>query len=548
MKRRIATLLLAAAMTLSLAACGSPSADNTTPGAPGSNSQAPTASDSGSTGPKAINIGIVTDPQAVNPINDNNGTSFELSKIMFLPLMSINDQLEFVPALAEEITTEDNITYTIKLRQDVKWSDGEPLTADDVVFTLNLVTNPQVGATLASYFNSVAGTESTGWMPEGTTSLEGVNKVDDYTLTITCKTAVATSSFLSNIANRLRTVPQHVLQDIPAENVLQSDFAQAPRVGNGAFVFDEYMSGQYVSMVANPGYYKGAPKLDRINFVILTTTQIATQLETGEIDMAYPGSVDSGDYESLTSLPFITALDGDPVSVRNLIINNNKVDNVMARQAMNLAIDRALIVDRMMGGYADAQATVVTTASPYYNAAANAVQFDPDQARQLLTDSGWDASQTLTLNVASGSELNTRIATLVAQELTDVGFHVEISESDMATLMSGLFSRNFDLALMNITDDPMNLPFNFSALVQASSDWTGYQNDRMEELLTTITSLADDATIAAAYREIQEIIARDVPAVTIYVSRPLLFMNTRVTHGQPKLYGMFADLELWDVQ
>ena len=546
MMKKFMALLLAVIMTLSLAACGN------TPGtesAPGSQSTPDTSSSAApSEVNKVINIGITTDPQVVNPLNDNNGTAFEISKIMFMPLMGINDKLEFVPALAKEVTTEDNVTFVIRLQEGIKWSDGEEVTADDVVFTMNLITNPAVGSTVASYLNCVLGTESTGWMAEGVSQLEGVAKVDDYTLTVTCKSPVATTTFLCNVANRLRAVPEHVLKDIPAENVLQSDFALAPTVGNGPFLFKEYVSGQYVSLVANPNYYKGAPKLSQLNLVILSTTQIATQLETGEIDMAYPGAVESSDYDALLALSHIRALEGDPVSVRNLIINNAKVDNVKARQAMNLAIDRALIVERMMGGYANAQATIVTPASKYYNAEANQVTYDVEKAKQLLAESGWDASQTLTLNVASGSELNTRIATLVAQELETVGFHVEISESDMATMMSGLFGRQFDLALMNITDDPMNLPFNFSAICRSASDWTSYHDERMEELLEVITSLADEATIAAAYSEIQEILARDVPAVTLYASCPLLFMNTRITHGEPRLYGMFSDLELWDVQ
>lgn len=540
--RKMMALLLAVLMVLSLAACGRDPGTATTPG---TNTGEPSGSVPAE---KVITVGITTDPQVVNPLNDNNGTAFTLSTIMFLPLMEISDELEFVPALASEITTDDNIVFTVKLQENIKWSDGEAVTADDVIFTMNLITNPVVGSTVASYLNCVVGTESTGWMPEGTSVLEGVAKVDEHTLTITCKEPVSTTSFLCNVANRLRTVPQHVLQDVPAENVLQSDFALSPTVGNGAFLFKEYVSGQYISMVANPGYYKGAPRLSQLNFVILSSTQMATQLETQEIDMAYPGSVESGDYDSLINLSHISTKEGAPVSVRNLIINNDKVDNVMARQAMNLAIDRALIVDRMMGGYANAQATIVTSASKYYNAEANETRYDVEEAKRLLADSGWDASQTLALNVASNSELNTRIATLVAQELELVGFDVEISESDMATMMSGLFSRQFDLALMNITDDPMNLPFNFAAICQSSSAWTGYHDERMDELLSIITSLADEAAIAAAYSEIQEILARDVPAVTLYASCPLMFMNNRVTHGEPKLYGMFADVELWDVQ
>ncbi|MCI8539107.1 MAG: hypothetical protein HFF18_10685 [Oscillospiraceae bacterium] len=351
------------AKLLSLAACGSNPGGEPAPGTETNSGAAPSSAPAGE---KAVNIGITTDPQVVNPPNDNNGTAFEISKIMFIPLMDISEDLEFVPALAREVTTEDNITFTIRLQEGIKWSDGEDVTADDTIFTLNLITNPQVGSTVASYLNCIQGTESTGWMPEGTSALEGVAKVDDYTLTVTCKEPVADSTFLSNVAYRLRTVPEHVLKDVPLENVLQSDFALSPTVGNGAFLFQEYVSGQHVSLTANPNYYKGAPKLARLNLVILSATQVATQLETGEIDMAYPGSVESGDYDGLLALSHIRSLEGDPVSVRNLIINNQKVDNVQARQAMNLAVDRALIVDRMMGGYANIQATIVTPASKYY--------------------------------------------------------------------------------------------------------------------------------------------------------------------------------------
>lgn len=545
-RRKFAALLLAVGMVMSLVACGGK--NNTTPSSTEGAKAGTETNASSETGDKVINVGITTDPQSVCPLNDNNGIAFEISAIMFMPLVELNDQLEYENALAENITTEDNVTFTVALKQGIKWSDGESVTADDVIFTLNTITNPAVGSTVASYLNCILGTEDTGWRAEDTEYLEGVEKIDDYTVAVTCKNPMTMETFKASVGKRLRTVPEHVLKDVPAENILQSDFAIAPTVGNGAFLFDEYVSGQYVSLVANADYYKGVPKLSKLNMIILTTTQMATQLETGEIDIAYPGSVESDDYEQLMSLPHISAAQGDPISIRELIINCNKVDNVKARQAMNLAIDRTMIVDGMMGGYANAQATVVTDASKYYNEEANKTTFDAEKAKQLLEESGWDASQTLTLNVASGSELNTRIATLVSQELQQVGFNVTISESDMPTLMSGLFAGEFDLALMNITDDPMNLPFNFSALVDSASDWTGYSNEHMQELLGVIVSMADESEIAAAYAEIQEIIAEDVPAVTLYASRPMLFKNTRVTYGEPKLYGMFCDLEQWDVQ
>ena len=106
--------------------------------------------------------------------------------LVFLPLVELNAELEFVPQLAESITTEDNLTFTIKLRDDASWSDGAPVTAQDVAFTLAIGADP-VSANIALPLYAVEGTDDDGFIESGAQEISGVKVIDDKTLTVTCK-------------------------------------------------------------------------------------------------------------------------------------------------------------------------------------------------------------------------------------------------------------------------------------------------------------------------------------------------------------------------
>ena len=200
---------------------------------------------------KSVNIAVTSTLTSLNPllIDATEIVKYALS-LEFLPLVELNADLEFVPQLAESITTEDNLTFTIKLRDDAVWSDGEPVTAQDVAFTFLLITSPEAGmAVLNQYL--IEGTDDDGMMPSGATEIEGVQIVDDKTVNVTTKWETALYTFENNFGRYLFTLPEHVLGNVPRERLLAYEWFDKPDVISGPYFIAEADLNHYVHYVAN---------------------------------------------------------------------------------------------------------------------------------------------------------------------------------------------------------------------------------------------------------------------------------------------------------
>src|SRR5206468_10241523 len=190
---------------LALAACSSTGGK---PQAGGENDKALTSSNN-----KTISIGITNAPITLNPIDTVGNTESEITQMMFPTFVDLDNSLKFVPLLADSIDTKDNVTFIVKLNPKAKWTDGKPVTADDTLFTIQLMANPKVQSSFSSYFNVLKGFDDRGKLPEGVKDLEGVKKVDDHTLEFTVKAPVDLKLFKEKIGKNIKTMPKHVLQD-----------------------------------------------------------------------------------------------------------------------------------------------------------------------------------------------------------------------------------------------------------------------------------------------------------------------------------------------
>src|SRR5206468_11261464 len=189
---------------------------------------------------KTISIGITNAPLNFNPIESIGVTEKNILSMMFPPFVALDDSLKFVPLLADSIDTKDNVTFTVKLNPKAQWTDGKPVTADDTLFTIQLMANPKVQSSSSSYFSMLKGFDDRGKLPEGVRDLEGVKKMDDHTLEFTVKSPIDLNLFKDNIGRTIRTMPKHVLQDIAPEQFQQNAFVQKPNVSFGAFKFVSY--------------------------------------------------------------------------------------------------------------------------------------------------------------------------------------------------------------------------------------------------------------------------------------------------------------------
>lgn len=529
-------LVLVAALFI-IQGCGNAATSNTATKAPSAD------------GKKVVNIGVTYSPNSLNPLSPVGLSSSYVTGLMFLPLVDIDEDLTYKPMLADSIETTDNTAFTIKLNKDAKWTDGTPVTTDDVIFTLKLMSNAKVASVYAYTFAILEGLDDSGYLPEGQTDISGVKKIDEHTLELKTKAPTTLNIFKDTIGRYLLTVPQAALKDVAPEDINKSAFMQKPTVTNGPFKLVEYNRDHDVQMEANKDYFKGAPKLDKLNFKVLQGTAISTQLQSGEIDMNIPsvGVIPIQDYDKIKSIKGISTVDGPPIASQFMYINEKSVPDAKQRQAISYAMNRELIVKSLLKGNGEVVDGFFTSYSPYVDTAIKPVAYDPEKAKSLLSESGWDSGKTLTLSVLSGDSTLENAANILAENLKAVGVNVQIQMADLATLIDKLVKMDYDLGILTVSLTPIN-PLPDVAYFLQEGNPNGYSNGEIDKLLASLKAETDETKIKQYYSDIQKIVAADVPMPSIYATKALGAINDRVTGAKPKDFGMFINVNEWDVK
>jgi ABC-type dipeptide transport system, periplasmic component len=539
--KKVSLAILIIAVWTILSACSGNNNANTN--AEGSASQ-PTSG-----GKKTVNIAITYAPGGINPLAPVGLVSTYVAGLMFPPLMEIDSDMTYKPMLADSIETTDNVTFTVKLNANAKWTDGTPVTADDVVFTLKLISNPAIASNLAYLFAGLEGLDNVGFLAEGQSEISGVVKVDDHTLTMKTKVPTTLNIFKDTIGRNLMTLPQAALKDIAPEDLDNSDFMQKPTVTSGPYKLVDIDRDHYATMEANKDYYRGAPKIERLNFKVMQGTAIAAQLQSGEIDMNIPsaGIIPIEDYKKVQGLGNVTTMAVTPLATPYMYINEKVVPDAKQRQAISYAMNRELIVEKLLKGAGEVVDGYFNSTSPYLNENIKPVGYDPEKAKSLLQQSGWDSGKQLTLSVLSGDATLEQAARIIAEDLNAIGVKVNIQMLDLGTLLDKLLRMEYDLGVLTVSLAPIN-PLPDIAYFLNEGNPNGYKNAEAEKLIASIGAEVDEAKIKESYGKLQEIIARDVPMPSIYATKALGAVNNRVTGATPKDFGMFINVYEWDIK
>lgn len=543
-RKKLLSLILAGAMVFGLTACGAQS-DGAQESASGSAAVSQQAS-----GEKIVNVGVTNTLESLNPLLLNGG---EINKyatgLMFLPLMELDADLNFEGMLADSITTEDNKNFIVHIDEAAVWSDGTPVTADDVVYTALRLASPVINNTAMMYY-VFEGVNDAGFVEKGAESVEGIQKVDDKTVRFTTKSEMPLTTFISTYARYLLTLPKHVIEQYSEEELSTADWFNHPDVVSGPFIVTDYDVDHYISYTANKDYWKGAPKIDKLNIKIVDGSQIYAGLQSGEIDITQPtmSVIPMEDYESIEALENVNVVYGSPVTNQSVFIQTANVPDARVRQAMLYAINREQILNELLGGHGEVIDGFLSSASPFFDETIKPVPYDPEKAKSLLEDAGWDGTQTLRFYINSGDSTFVNAASIIAAQWAAVGIKAEIQTVDFATLMAVSGSEDYDVLAVQYTYAPVDPYPDMSWLLGGAGSWTGYGNDEVNEALKK-SQLTDDAAetkelFSVVNRKVQE----DVPMFSAYVISAQAAVNKRVSGAEPTVYGFFNDVHNWDVQ
>lgn len=503
MSRSVRRLLPAAFATLALAACSTGEGVDVDGGGEatgGGDGGGATASG------EVIIAGIAGEPDQLDPQSTTSYFSFQVLENVFDTLVEPDENLVMQPALAEEWdVSEDQLTWTFTLRDDVVWHDGSDFTAEDVVYSFNRIIDENL---------------SNSWRLSAVT---GIEAPDESTVVFTVSSP--SPNLLANIGGfkGLAVVQQ--------ENVESGEIGTAP-VGTGPFKVEAYNSGESIDLVANEDYWGGAPAVGGVTFEFIPepTTALAA-LQSGEID--WTDNIPPQQVSSLEGDDRVTLGQVGSNDYWYLALNQAREpwDNVEVRQAIAHAIDREAITTATMFGNATVNQTAIPESSDWYFDY-SPYSFDQEMAADLLESAGVEeGSLTIDFMVSSDYPETVQAAQVIASQLEGVGIATEIRTLDFGTWLDEQGQGNFDMLMMgwlgNIDPDDFYYGQHHS---EGGNNYQGFANAELDSLLDSGRTETDQAARKDIYDQAAQIIVDEASYIYLY--------NPDVVQGwSPELSG-----------
>ena len=548
MKKKICALL-ASIMVLSmvLSGCGG---GTSTPASSGSDSASASSAASGApaSGPKdeVVTMAIISTWNTLNIYNTSGNYGHCVADQMFERLVSCTHDGEYLPRLATGWEmAEDNMSMTFTLNQDAKWHDGEPLTADDVVFTLKAVTNEKMDNYYRSKFVSVGGTDENG-ICANPDDLQ-VEAIDKYTVKIGFSSPKDEQTILSTLCSFLYILPQHILDTGDYSSINSSDFWSKP-VGAGPFKYVKDTAGEQLEMTANEDYYLGCPDFKTLVIKVVPAASLTAGLLNGDIDVVGAGSIPLADWETIKASDNLVANAITTYSYQymefNLSDNNDAFQDPAVRIAFDKAINKQLMVDQLMAGEGQVAVGPMPKYHPYYNEDLVANTYDPAAAKSELEAAGFDFGRTYRLIVPQGNQVREQSALVIQQNLKDIGIKVEIETYDFATLLEMMRNGDFDLGLLG---GGSNIDPNESAVIVKPGSAQNYSlltDSKWYDLAAKGDSLVDFDARKEAFDAYQAALVEDQPYIWLYHQNNLQAYSKRITEI-PMEDFIWYNYEVW---
>ena len=503
------------------------------------------------TEPPAANAGtaiitFVQEPTTLSPLYAEQWFSTITTQFWLKSLWSFDPENKPVPEIAAEIPTPDNgglsedgLTLTIKLRDDIKWSDGEPVTANDFVFTYDMfMADSNVVNSRYPYEDYV----------------ESMEAPDDTTLIIHFKEPFAawqTLLFTNGV------LPEHVLRPVfESEGTLDTaEWNTAPTVGVGPFVFKEWESASHMIFEANPNWIN-PPKLDQIFIRMADDAAQEVAILAGDTDIgAFLDWSQADAINSSGKAKFVTQPSGydegwylnfDPATAHPAMLDVN------VRKAIVLATDREKIVNDLLGGLTTVPATFWDSTPPFGDPSLKPYPYDPDEANRLLDEAGWvdsngdgtrdkDGKELVLRYVANQRQLRKDVQAVVQQMWAQVGIGADLKNygddffngfADGGPQATGQYDIAEYSNVGNYPDPEYSYYWTCDQVVSADnpegSNWQGYCNADLDKLFQEQATMTDPEARKQLYYQIEKIMYDDVVWVGLWKDPDLWSVSNRL--------------------
>lgn len=481
-------------------------------------------------------IAAISEPGGVFlPYFYDNGWDGNATDPIFASLVTTDEKGNPVADLAKswEISS-DNLTYTYHLREGLKFSDGSPLTADDVAFTLTLLDDPSYSGYIDLSASYIKGAED--YKSGKAASISGIKVIDPLTIQIT--TEKINPLNLTILGGQVLSKAYYG-KDYKRGKLDYLKALYASPVGAGPYKFSKYIPGQEIRYTANENYYGGKPKIETLIFKVTSKDTNLQLFQTGETDDD-SFTTDKDTIDQLENLGFANIRISTVSDYGFVYINNKKsyLKDKAVRQALIYGLDRQKIVDVKYKGYGEV-ANVPT--SPlvwsYDESGIKKYEFNPDKAKKLLDAAGWKVGangirekngQKLKLSYLTSKNTD-EIIPIAKENYKAIGIDFEPEIMDFNTLVGKLNKGDYDLASVRTSGlvDPDDSVEEFSS-ANASANVDGYSDPKADELIKEGVSTLDKNKRKKIYKKLYKELTDNPPVILIDYRKSVRAWNSRI--------------------
>ena len=483
---------------------------------------------------------------AVNllPVLASDGTSGDINGLVYNGLVRYDKDLNIEGELAErwEISP-DNLTLTFHLRQGVRWHDGAPFTAEDVLFTYRLLVDPKTPTAYAERYRQVATAEV----------------LDAYTFRVRYHKPLATAL----ISWAFSVHPRHLLEGV---EITKSPLASHP-IGTGPYRFVAWQRGEKIVLEANPDYFEGPPYIQRVLYrVIPDASTMFLEMQSGGLD-----------HMGLTPLQYARQTDTPAFRRRfrkyrypafaytylGYNLHRPMFQDKRVRQALSYAIDKQEIIDGVLLGLGQVASGPYKPGSWAHNSDVPLYRYDPQRARALLAEAGWQDSDgdgvldrggkplAFTIVTNQGNDQRVKAGEIIQRRLSEVGVKVKLRVVEWAAFLKEFINPgNFDATILGwsggIDPDVYNV-WHSSKTGPGELNFIAFQNTEVDQLLEAGRRTFDQKERKRFYDRFQEILAEEQPYTFLYVPESLPVVAARFRGIEPAPAGIMHNFIRWYV-
>lgn len=483
----------------------------------------------------------VTRFNTINPLFNNERSLRQVHKLIYEGLVAFDQQMNVIPKLAEKWTlAPDGQSIDFTLRTDVTWHDGEPFTAEDVIFTFQAIRG------------NLKQIQNTSIYRMSLQQISDIRVAENNTLRVT---------FTRPFSNGLEVMafpilPKHLFEGSKIASLADDSF---PIVGTGPYQLEEHQRMKELKLTRNKNYYGSKPYIETIEVVIVPDREAQISLfDNGNLDFAQPLSIDWGrfaDNKSINVYEFVS----NNLEFLGFNFKNKLLQDVNIRKAIAFSIDRHKIVKNIYLNHGTVTDVPINPQSWLYNEASLQYGYDMEKAKGILEDNGYslngssvrknEAGEALSFRLITNNDnpLREKTAYFIKEELESIGIDVEVVFLEWEAFNTAVQNKNFDFVLggWELASVP-DLSFAFHSSQIDRTNFISYQNEQMDGLLEAAFNATSREVKYDRYQELQAHISEELPYISLLFQNSAIMVKDKVKGDlKPHHQNHFNNINEW---